>query len=106
MTTPQARRERAERLAQEYFMQWGVIDTLPSLRDEDEELASRWLTDLLLTFAAQEAEQQCRYPDDPARSVAAMLSRMSPEDKQAFNFCVKAASAQTDQRVRALEGAD
>ena len=56
MTTPQARRARAERLAQEYFMQWGVIDTLPSLRDEDEELASRWLTDLLLTFAAQEAE--------------------------------------------------
>ena len=32
---------------------------------------------------------QTTYPDDPARSVAAMLSRMSRKDKQAFNFCVK-----------------
>jgi Zn ribbon nucleic-acid-binding protein len=42
------------------------------------------------------AEEQLKYPDDPARSIAAMLARMSPEDKQSFNFCVKSAARVPD----------
>lgn len=41
-------------------------------------------------------KEQTTYPDDPARSVAAMFSRMSPEDKRAFNFCVKAAAREAE----------
>lgn len=75
-----------DRLAERGGFHAGEMDMFhPTWREEAGEIA-----DLTARLAA--AESQLRYPDDPARSVAAMLSRMSPEDKQAFNFCVKAAS--------------
>ncbi len=63
----------------------------------------REITSLRTRLAA--AEEQLRYPDDPAHSIAAMLARMSPEDKQAFNFCVKEAAAAARRALEELQAA-
>lgn len=61
--------------------------------------------DVLIAQAVQaERDERLTYPDDPACSVAAMLSRMSPEDKQAFNFCVKTAVAQAEPNSASASG--
>ena len=69
--TPEPREEAKEvmeNLARDYFMQWGVIDTLPILNEEQEELAVRWLGDLLCTAHARGREEvwmkfMALYPD-------------------------------------------